>query len=345
MSLNRRSNLGGTERLAAPLLLGARLEQRLRQQVTGGGDRVRVGRNTFFPRTSDLGSSASPDQHLRVADSRYLDDSSSNNRPDSGLPGEPHASWLHGRSEIRTGRSSGLLRPGYLWLRRADELDRGCPSLQFRPSIQGGTDSDRCHLRALGSRRVGDPHRRVESSLGEAALVARLDAPRRSFRAGGPGIIVDAPPFPVRGDRLHGLEPSFSGERIRRSGTELSQPERVLINGTLGEFACPALHRLGSFLEAPGHVGVGDTRRAWDQACDEARTRRPSGPVGVCPSVDSVADHRRKVRGVIERPSCHERRQGLFHVETVRLGVSDSCEQWAVGRALADPLEAFSSES
>ena len=108
MSLNRRSNLGGTERLAAPLLLGARLEQRLRQQVTGGGDRVRVGRNTFFPRTSDLGSSASPDQHLRVADSRYLDDSSSNNRPDSGLPGEPHASWLHGRSEIRTGRSSGL---------------------------------------------------------------------------------------------------------------------------------------------------------------------------------------------------------------------------------------------
>ena len=192
---------------------------------------------------------------------------------------------------------------------------------------------------------MGEPHRRVESSLGEAALVERFDAPRRSFRAEGSGIVVDAPPFPVRGDRLHGLEPTFCGERIGRSGTELSQPERVLINGTFGELVCPALQRLGSLLETPGHVGVRDAHRSWDQACDEVLARLPSGSGGLCPSVDSVADHRRKVIGVIERPSCHEPWQGLFHVETVRLSVSDSCEQWAVGRALADLLEAFWSEA
>jgi hypothetical protein len=192
---------------------------------------------------------------------------------------------------------------------------------------------------------VRKPHRGVEGSLGEAALVERIDAPRRSFRAEGSGVIVDAPPFPVRGDRLHGLEPTFCGERIGRSSTELSQPERVLINGTFSELVCPALQRLGSLLEAPGHVGVRDANRAWDQACNEVRARPPSGSDGLCPSVDSVADHCGKVVGVIERPSCHEPRQGLFHLETVRLGIPDSCEERAIGRALADLLEAFWSEA
>ena len=172
----------------------------------------------------------------------------------------------------------------YVFL-RLTRASRGCPSLQFRPSIQGEADSDRRHLRALRSRRIGEPHRRVDSSLSEAALVERFYAPRRSFRAEGSGVVVDAPPFPVGGDRLHGLEPTFSGERVGRSGTELSQPERVLINGTFGELVCPALQRLGSLLEAPGHVGVRDVRHAWDQACDEARARppvwiRPRLPIG-----------------------------------------------------------------
>jgi hypothetical protein len=39
-------------------------------------------------------------------------------------------------------------------------------------------------------------------------------------------------------------------------------------------------------------------------------TRLPSR--GLCPTVDSVADHRRKVLGVIERPSCQEPREALF---------------------------------
>jgi hypothetical protein len=172
---------------------------------------------------------------------------------------------------------------------------------------------------------MGEPHRHVESSLGKAVLVERFDAPRRSFRAEGPGIAVNVPPFPVRGDRLHGLEPTLSGERIGRSGTELSQPERVLINGTCGELACPALQRLGPLMETPGHVGVRDANRAWDQTCDEARACLPSGSAVLCPSVDSVADHRRKIVGVIERTRCHEPGQGLFHVEAVHLGVPDSC--------------------
>ena len=98
-------------------------------------------------------------------------------------------------------------------------------------------------------------------------------------------------------------------------------------------------------METPGHVGVRDANRSWDQACDEVLARLSFRSGDLCPSIDSVADHRRKVVGVIERPGCHEPRQGLFHVEAVRLGVSDSCEQWAVGRALAHLLEAFWSEA
>jgi hypothetical protein len=202
LSLNRRSNLGGTERLAAPLLLGARLEQRLRQQVTGGGDRVRVGRNTFFPRTSDLGSSASPDQHLRVADSRYLDDSSSNNRPDSGLPGEPHASWLHGRSEIRTGRSSGLLRWEFAAPRLAGEattsygLWRPCLVLEvpaLDPSDREASDTS--------CRQPSDPKGGVDTQANGGSLPLHCD------RAAGDG---------PRGDRRAPGKRSCRSRQLRR---------------------------------------------------------------------------------------------------------------------------------
>jgi hypothetical protein len=37
------------------------------------------------------------------------------------------------------------------------------------------------------------------------------------------------------------------------------------------------LQRLGSLLQTPGHVGVGDANRLWDQACDEVRARLQSG--------------------------------------------------------------------
>ena len=116
----------------------------------------------------------------------------------------------------------------------------------------GEADSDRYHVRALRTRRVGDSHRRIDSSLGEAALVERFDAPPRSFRAEGSGVITDVPPFPVGGDRLHGLEPTFCGERIGRSDAELSQPERVLINGTLRRARVPGVARPRPALGDPG---------------------------------------------------------------------------------------------
>ena len=73
--------------------------------------------------------------------------------------------------------------------------------------------------------------------------------------------------------------------------------------------------------------------------------RPPSGSGGVCPTFDPVADHGRNVRRRHRATELPRARQGLFHVETARLGVSDSCEQRAVSRALADLLEAFWSES
>jgi hypothetical protein len=39
--------------------------------------------------------------------------------------------------------------------------------------------------------------------------------------------------------------------------------------------------------------------------------------------VDSVAEDRRGVLRVIERPCCHKPGESLFHVEAVRLGVSE----------------------
>jgi len=114
---------------------------------------------------------------------------------------------------------------------------------------------------ALHSRRVGEPHRGVESSLGKAALVERFDAPRRSFRAEGRG---SSSMFHC--SRYAAIVFTASSQRLRRadrrSSTELSQPERVLINGTFRELACTALQRLAPHGD-PGHVGVRDANRSW----------------------------------------------------------------------------------
>ena len=85
--------------------------------------------------------------------------------------------------------------------------------------------------------------------------------------------------------------------------------------------------------------------RSWDQPCDEIRARSTRRSGGLCPTVDSVAEDRGGVLRVIERPYCHEPGEGLFHVEAVRLGVPEGSEQWAVGGALANLLEATRFES
>jgi hypothetical protein len=60
----------------------------------------------------------------------------------------------------------------------------------------------------------------------------------------------------------------------------------------------------------------------------------------VCPPVDSVANDRRGVLRVIERPCRHEPGKGRFHVEAMRLGVTEGSEQRAIGGALAHLFEA-----
>jgi hypothetical protein len=117
------------------------------------------------------------------------------------------------------------------------------------------------------------------------------------------------------------------------------------LDGLLGQCLCPTLHRLVAFLETLGHVWVRDAYGSWDQPCDEAcacSTRRADD---LCPTLDSVADDRRGVLRVIERPYRHEPGQGPFHVEAVRLGVSKDGKEGTVDGALANLFQATGFES
>jgi hypothetical protein len=146
--------------------------------------------------------------------------------------------------------------------------------------------------------------------------------------------IIDVPAVAVSDNCRDGFDPTFFGARVGRWDTEAAHPDLILLDGLFGQCSRPALHRLVPFLETPGHVSVRATCRSWDQPRDEIRARSTRRSGGLCPTLDSVAEDRRGVLRVIERPYRYEPGEHLFHVEAVRLGVPEGCQQRAVGGAL-----------
>jgi hypothetical protein len=150
--------------------------------------------------------------------------------------------------------------------------------------------------------------------------------------------IVDVPAVAVSDNCRDGFDPTFSGPLVSRRNTEPTNPDLISLDGLLGQCPRPTLHRFVPFLEAPGHVRVREPYRSWDQSCDEIRAGSTRRSGDLCPTVDSVAEDSGGVPRVIERPCCYEPGESLFHIEAVRLGVSEGGEKWTVGGALTNPL-------
>lgn len=137
---------------------------------------------------------------------------------------------------------------------------------------------------------------------------------------------MDAPALPVSGNCRHGFDPTFSGNGFGRWDTESVHPNRTLFDGLLGQCPRPALHRLVPFFEGLGNVRALDAWRSWDQPCDEVCARPPSRSGGLCPTADSAADDCGGIFDVIEWPCCYEPGESSFHLQAVRLGVSEGGE-------------------
>jgi hypothetical protein len=133
--------------------------------------------------------------------------------------------------------------------------------------------------------------------------------------------------------------------RICRRKAEPTDPHLVTFEGFCYKLTGSALHSLVPFTEGTGHVWVRDSHRSWDQPDDEVLCRRAPRTCGLYPTLDTAVQDGGGVFGVLERPNCDELGEGPLHVESTRLRVPESCEQWAVGRAPTNLLEAVRSES
>ena len=129
-------------------------------------------------------------------------------------------------------------------------------------------------------------------------------------------IVGDGPAVAVSGDGRDVPHPLSARRRIIWRFTEHPQPRIATLNGQLGQFPRPALHRLVPFDKGSGHVCVADTGRPGDEPGYEVRAASPLRPGGVCPTLHAAVQDRGWILGAGERPGCHELGEALFHVET-----------------------------
>ena len=112
-----------------------------------------------------------------------------------------------------------------------------------------------------------------------------------------------------------------------------------------GELSGPALHRVCSLLEGPGHVGIAHARCSGNQPGDEVRPRLPFRSGCTYPTVHPAVQDGGRVLGVLERTDGDELRQGSFDVEATRLRVSKGGEKRPECLASAQLLELSGIES
>jgi hypothetical protein len=168
----------------------------------------------------------------------------------------------------------------------------------------------------------GDPHRSLSGSVCSPTLPERFDGRCGSDRAERVGVVADAPPIPVGGDRGDGVEPSVAVGGIDRWDPEATSPDLPGLDGAGRHLDGSAFHGLVPVMQGPGHGWVGHTPGSRNEPSDEIGSCLVPTTGGRRPPIDSTVEGGGGIVHIREVATVNQDREGVADVEAAGLSVA-----------------------